>query len=446
MQRTDWKRSWCWERLKVGGEGDKRGWDGWMASPTWWTWIEQALGVGDGQGSLVCCSPWGRKESDRIEWTELKAGKGFPGSSAGKESACNAGDPGLIPGLGKSPGGGHGNPLQYFCLENPHGQRSLAGYSPWGCKESNMTERLSTAQQSKAEKGGRKQEFTAVVRDRTNHNQQPLFRVTISMLSFFLPNISLRLLWGWFHPPSTGSNPQHIHSHIPGPWHQLVFDTQLGVAFEMSGVSGPEAVGGLVFLQVGHRGPWRKGWRYVGAWKTKGGAISPILGAILLLFIFPTPRESFSCRCDAWFMSVFPYGLRSWAQGTTQREEIWVKWPSHHHRHYSPGGEALLTCTLAFSPRFFLSFASAWRFLGWKEQWRSYSTVFLITEPSGLGTGGGPKMWHPTYRLGPWSTAPLWASVSLNFTFPSNAHDNGRLSGRFKLQEDLCFFPFLFRF
>ena len=36
----------------------------------------------------------------------------------------------------KSLGGGHGNPLQYSCLENPHGQRSLAGYSPWGCKES----------------------------------------------------------------------------------------------------------------------------------------------------------------------------------------------------------------------------------------------------------------------------------------------------------------------
>ena len=43
----------------------------------------------------------------------------LPGSSAGKESACNAGDPGLIPGLGRSPGGGHGNPLQYSCLENP---------------------------------------------------------------------------------------------------------------------------------------------------------------------------------------------------------------------------------------------------------------------------------------------------------------------------------------
>ena len=50
----------------------------------------------------------------------------------------------MIPGLGRSSGGGHGNPLQYSCLENPHGQRSLAGYSPWGCKESNTTEQLST--------------------------------------------------------------------------------------------------------------------------------------------------------------------------------------------------------------------------------------------------------------------------------------------------------------
>ena len=47
---------------------------------------------------------------------------GFPGGS--DECACNAGDLGLIPGLGTSPGGGHGNALQYSCLENPHGQRS----------------------------------------------------------------------------------------------------------------------------------------------------------------------------------------------------------------------------------------------------------------------------------------------------------------------------------
>ena len=71
---------------------------------------------------------------------------GFPGGSEGKESACNVGDLGSISGLGRSPGAGHGNPLQYSCLENPHGQRSLLGYSPWGCKESDTTEQLSTAQ------------------------------------------------------------------------------------------------------------------------------------------------------------------------------------------------------------------------------------------------------------------------------------------------------------
>ena len=65
---------------------------------------------------------------------------GFPGGSDSKESACNAGDLDSIPGLGRSPGRGHGNPLQYSCLENPHGQRSLVGYSPWGRKESDITE------------------------------------------------------------------------------------------------------------------------------------------------------------------------------------------------------------------------------------------------------------------------------------------------------------------
>ena len=44
---------------------------------------------------------------------------GFPGGLEGKESACNAGDPGSIPGSGRSPGGGNGNPIQYSCLENP---------------------------------------------------------------------------------------------------------------------------------------------------------------------------------------------------------------------------------------------------------------------------------------------------------------------------------------
>ena len=54
----------------------------------------------------------------------------------GKASACNAGDQGLIPGPGRSPGEGNGNPLQYSCLENS------MGYNPWGCKQSDTTERL----------------------------------------------------------------------------------------------------------------------------------------------------------------------------------------------------------------------------------------------------------------------------------------------------------------
>ena len=68
---------------------------------------------------------------------------------SGKDSTCHARDQGLIPGLGQSPGGGHGNPLQYSCLENPHGQRSLMGCSQWGCKESDTTEQLSTAHMHK---------------------------------------------------------------------------------------------------------------------------------------------------------------------------------------------------------------------------------------------------------------------------------------------------------
>ena len=63
-----------------------------------------------------------------------------------KNQPVNAGDEGLIPGLGRSPGEGHGNPLQYSYLENPHGQRSLAGCSPWSHKEPEAMEQVSTAQ------------------------------------------------------------------------------------------------------------------------------------------------------------------------------------------------------------------------------------------------------------------------------------------------------------
>ena len=63
-----------------------------------------------------------------------------------RNQPCNVGDLGSIPGLERSHGEGRGNPPKYSCLENPHGQRSLAGFSPWGRKQSDMTEPLSTEQ------------------------------------------------------------------------------------------------------------------------------------------------------------------------------------------------------------------------------------------------------------------------------------------------------------
>ena len=63
-----------------------------------------------------------------------------------KNLSCNAGDLGSIPGLGRSPGEGNGYPLQQSCVENPI-DRSLVGYSPWSCKESDTTERLSQQQE-----------------------------------------------------------------------------------------------------------------------------------------------------------------------------------------------------------------------------------------------------------------------------------------------------------
>ena len=68
--------------------------------------------------------------------------KYFPGGSEGKASVYNVGDLGSSPGLGRSPQERNGNPLQYYCLEKCHGQRSLVGYSLWGHKESDTTEQL----------------------------------------------------------------------------------------------------------------------------------------------------------------------------------------------------------------------------------------------------------------------------------------------------------------
>ena len=68
-----------------------------------------------------------------LEFLNPKKKKSGSAKRKGKECSCNVGDPGSTPGLGRSPGEGNGNPPQYSCLENSHGQQSLAGYIPWGC-------------------------------------------------------------------------------------------------------------------------------------------------------------------------------------------------------------------------------------------------------------------------------------------------------------------------
>ena len=78
---------------------------------------------------------WGKlSRTFKKEWANCTVVKNSPAN------AGDTGDSGSIPGLRRSPGGGHSNPLQCSCLENSHGQRSLVGYSPWGCKESDMAE------------------------------------------------------------------------------------------------------------------------------------------------------------------------------------------------------------------------------------------------------------------------------------------------------------------
>ena len=164
------KTPWCWERLKARGEGDNRGWDAWMASLTWWTcvWVGsgscwwtgrpdvlQSMGSqsrtwlsdwteGPGVKSLISWElifgvVWNRVKffymwisslPNTVYWRdslflfeysgfhELSYSQHFQGSSAGKESACSAGDLASVPGLRRSPGEGNGYPLQYSGLES----------------------------------------------------------------------------------------------------------------------------------------------------------------------------------------------------------------------------------------------------------------------------------------------------------------------------------------
>ena len=118
----------------------------------------------------------------------------FPSGSGSKESACNAGDLGSNPGLGRSPGRGHGNPLQYSCLENPHGQRSLVSCSPWGHKESDRTEPLSTAHiASHPSRSVESTELSSMCGVATSHHLT-ISHLVVYICQCYFPNSS--------HPPS----------------------------------------------------------------------------------------------------------------------------------------------------------------------------------------------------------------------------------------------------
>ena len=127
---THWKRPWCWEGLGTGGEGDDRGWDGWMASPTRWTWVWVNFGSWCWTGRPGVLRFMGSQRV-RHDWeTELNWKKG---QFLGKIRCCTR----LKESMNREC-----SPPPYRALDclpklylfQFHGQRSLVGNSPWGCK------------------------------------------------------------------------------------------------------------------------------------------------------------------------------------------------------------------------------------------------------------------------------------------------------------------------
>ena len=107
-----------WRREEKGTTEDKRfGWHHRLNGHE----FEQALGDGDGQGSLMCCSPWGHKELDMTEWlnNHLRASQVVLVVKSPPANEGDMRDVGSVPGFGRSSRGGHGNPLQYSCLKIP---------------------------------------------------------------------------------------------------------------------------------------------------------------------------------------------------------------------------------------------------------------------------------------------------------------------------------------
>ena len=136
----------------------------------------------------------------------------FPAGSDRKESACNEGDLGSIPGLGKSPRVEHGNSLQYSCLENPHGQRSLEGYS-----SRDRTERLSTHSSSRR---GRRSFCSAL--------ETPISHISAFRISSERPLLlrgTLLLLRARAHPPPLFRG-SHVSEHSSGTYTSQILTSQ----------------------------------------------------------------------------------------------------------------------------------------------------------------------------------------------------------------------------
>ena len=127
---THRKRPWCWERLKVGGEGDNRGQDGWMASLMRWTWVWVSSGSWWWTGKPGVLKSMGLQRDGHNWVTELTDWLTFRKVSQGHHPLSSLvaqtvkkvpqtvqEDPNLILGSGRSPEEANGNPLQYSCLE-----------------------------------------------------------------------------------------------------------------------------------------------------------------------------------------------------------------------------------------------------------------------------------------------------------------------------------------
>ena len=147
-----------WERLKAEGEEDNRGWDGWMASPMHWKWTwansRRWWGTKD-PGVLQSMRLWRVRRNLATEQQQQGLARASQVLLVVTNPPVNAGDirdTGSIPGSRRSPRGEHGNPFQYFCLENPMDRRAWRATVHSVAESWTQLKRLSTHKEGLADK------------------------------------------------------------------------------------------------------------------------------------------------------------------------------------------------------------------------------------------------------------------------------------------------------